>query len=94
MNNDKNGKWWVIGGLSAFAMVMCFLLTLGMANSTANAQVAVPVQAQKTQTTVMLNGLRMDIVTVTHDSHRWVAARVSGSGTLIHHPDCPCGKAR
>jgi hypothetical protein len=29
--------------------------------------------------------------TVQHDGHRFVSSRSTGG--LLHHPDCPCGKA-
>jgi hypothetical protein len=43
--------------------------------------------AQASTTVAVTEYLR----TVEHDGHRFVSSRSTGG--LLHHPDCPCGKA-
>lgn len=32
--------------------------------------------------------------TFRHDNHLFIARNGGGSGTPLHHPDCPCGRAK
>lgn len=34
------------------------------------------------------------LITVRHDKHLFIVEARTGKGAVIHHPDCPCGKAR
>ena len=70
----------------AFIFTLCVSPFVLIAALLVFAATAEPV-AQKDPTVTVNDYLR----TVEHDGHWFVGPR--NSGGLLHHPDCPCGKA-
>lgn len=70
---------------AVFGCLLCFspLLAVGVASFL----IAITEPAQDKSTVTVNEYLR----TVEHDGHWFVGPR--NSGGLLHHPDCPCGKA-
>jgi hypothetical protein len=76
-------------------IVLCFAVLFLMFSEPPQQEVTAVEKPQEQKAQIV--GTYIDgaaIYTVLHDDHKLIVATRYGGGTaLLHHPDCPCGKA-